>query len=267
MKNKRLTKFISAAVCASVVLTAGSTTLAAQRKNNLDSSLNSEKNVTSSNLANEKTGPRKGAGKCGRLRSILTEMVKEGTLTQKEADKITAYKKEKEKSIQEEMEKVKNMTEEERKVYFTNKKTEGQNLLSELVSKGIITQAKADLIKAKMEQRAQEMKTARLNEIKSQLKTLVTKGTINQAQADKVLDYMNQVQGKVRIEKGKLDETEKDKIRNMTEEERKAYFEKIRGEKGSFLKELVDNGTLTQEQVNEISKVIRHQTGKGIKGK
>jgi polyhydroxyalkanoate synthesis regulator phasin len=113
----------------------------------------------------------------------------------------------------------------------------------------------------------QEMKSAKLNEMKSQLNTLVNKGTINQTQADKVIEYMNQSMGKSKIENGNIDVAEKNKIKSMTKEERKAYFEKMRGEKGNFLKELVDNGTLTQEQADAVRNSISHQQGKGLKGK
>ena len=258
MDGKRLTKFISGAVVVSVILTTGITTLAAQRNGN---------NVVAISQTSEGKGPCKVGTKGRNFKSILTEMVKDGTLTQSEVDKITALQKEKQESMKAEMDKIKNMTAEEKENYLNTKKVEHQDFLTELVSKGIITPAKAEAIKAKMEQKNQEMKTARLNEVKSQLGTLVKKGTIDQGQADKVIEYMNQMKEKVKIEKGSIPQTEKDKIKNMTEQERKAYFEKVRGEKGNFLKELVDNGTLTQEQANAVREIIRPQHGKGVKGK
>lgn len=267
MKGKKLTKFISGAVVASVVLATSFTTFAAQRNNNLGTALNKVKNIVNANGANEGMGPCKGFGKGGNFTSFLADMVKDGTLTQSEADKITTYQKEKQESMKAEMDKVKKMTVEERKNYLSTKKIEHQDMLTELVSKGIITQAKADAIKTKIQQKNQEMKTARLNEMKSKLGTLVTKGTINQIQADKVIEYMSQRPDKVKIEKGNMDQTEKDKIKSMTEAERKAYFEKIMGERGNFLKELVDNGTLTQDQANAVSESIRPEHGRGMKGK
>lgn len=259
MGSKRLTRFITGAVVAGVVFTTGFTTFAAQKNNTAGK-------VANNTAAAEKTQYDRGFGKGQGLTDILSEMVKDGTLTQSEADKVTAYQKEKQKSMKTEIEKAKKMTEEERKNYFSTKKAAGQDFFAELVSKGIITQAKADAIKARVQLKKQEMKTARLNEIKSQLGTLVTKGTITQTQADKVIEYLNQNAGsKCRIGKSKISDADKEKINNMTEEERKAYFEKIKGEKGSFLKELVDNGTLTQEQADEIGKVI-HPNRRGIKG-
>lgn len=260
MGSKRLTKFITVAVVAGVVFATGFTTFAAQKNDTTGT-------VANNTAAAGKTQYDRGFGKGQGLAGILSEMVKDGTLTQSEADKITAYQREKQKSMKAEIEKVKKMTEEERKSYFSTKKAEDQDFYAELVSKGIINQAKADAIKARVQLKKQEMKTARLNEIKSQLGTLVTKGTISQAQADKVIEYLNQNAGsKCKIGKSKMSDADKEKIKNMTEEERKTYFEKIKGEKGSFLKELVDNGTLTQEQADEISKVIRPQNRRGIKG-
>lgn len=266
MNSKRLTKFISGAVVVSVVLTTGVTTLAAQRSKDNATAWNKLKSVVSTNGTSEGKGPCK-VGKGGNFKSILDEMVKEGTLTQSEADKITTYQKSKQESMKAEMDKVKKMTDEERKNYLGTKRTERINFLTELVNNGIITQAKADALKAKIEQKRLEMKAARINEMKSQLNTLVTKGTINQTQADKIIEYMSQVKEKVIIEKGNITQIEKDKLKNMTEQERKAYFEKMKGEKGNFLKELVDNGTLTQEQANAVRDSIFPGHGKGIKGK
>jgi polyhydroxyalkanoate synthesis regulator phasin len=267
MNGKRLVKFVSGAVVISTVLATGFTALAAQRSGTNNTAWDKVKSIVGINESNAGKGPCKGIGKGGNLTSILAGMVKDGTLTQSEADKITTYQKTKQESMKAEMDKVEKMTVEERKSYLSSKKTDGQGLLTELVSKGIVTQAKADAIKAKMQQKSLEMKTARLNEMKSQLGTLVTKGTINQAQADKVIDYMSQMNGKAKIEKGNMTQAEKDKVKNMTEEERKAYFDKVKGNKGNFLKELVDNGTLTQDQSNAISEIIRPQHGRGTKGK
>lgn len=264
MNSIKIIKFISGAVVASLVLTTGFTSLAAKRG---EASSGASKHVASQSGVNPGKGPCKGVGKGGHLKSILGEMVKDGTLSQSEADKITAYKKEKQETMKAEMDKIKNMTSEERGKYISTKKTEHEDFLVELVDKGIITQTKADAIKIKMEQKRQEMKSAKLKEMKSQINTLVYKGKINQTQADKVIEYMNQNMGKSKIEKSNIDQAEKDKIKNMTNEERKAYFEKMRGEKGCFLKELVDNGTLTQEQADAVRDSIFNQHRKGLKGK
>lgn len=267
MDGKRLTKFISGAVVVSVILTTGITTLAAQKNRSFGTALKNGNNAVATSKTNDGKGHCKVSDKGRNFNSLLAEMVKDGTLTQSEMDKITAFKKEKQESMRAEMDKVKNMTAEERKNYLSTKKTEHQDVLTELVDKGIITQTKADLIKAKIEKKYQEMKSARLNEMKSQIGTLVKKGIINQNQADKVIEYMNQMEEKIKIQKDNVTQTEKDKIKNMTEKERKAYFEKVRGEKGNFLKELVDNETLTQEQANAVRESIRPHHGKGVKGK
>lgn len=262
MGRKKLTKFITGAIVLSVVLASGFTTFAAQKNKNSVVRLNYSKNAAVRAEAKGKRTFSKGEG----LTNILAEMVKDGTLTKSEADKISAYQKEKQKTMKAEMEKVKKMSEEERKNYFNTRKDKGQDLLSELVDNGIITKAKADAIKARVQIKNQEMKAARLNEIKSSLNTLVTKGTINQAQADKVIEYINQRNSNCKIGRSRVDQADKEKIKAMTEEERKAYFEKMKGERGSFLKELVDNGTITQDQANEIGKVIPKHHGKGIRG-
>lgn len=87
--------------------------------------------------------------------------------------------------------------------------------------------------------------------------SLVTAGTITQGQEDKIVEFMNK--------KAEARKTEMEKIKAMTEEERKAYFEANKGkERTDIFKELVDAGILNQSQADAAKKVLPQH--KGIKG-
>jgi|GEM_PF-6001233 len=89
----------------------------------------------------------------GAMKLNTESLVSGGIITQEQADAISAYFEQKQAEKKEEMEKVKSMTDEERKAYFESlkeQKTQKEDLLSELVNAGIITQEQADAIKEQM---------------------------------------------------------------------------------------------------------------------
>lgn len=86
-------------------------------------------------------------------------------------------------------------------------------------------------------------------------KDLVEQGIITQETADKLTSFMD--------EKDAERKTEMEKLQNMTEEERKAYLENKKSSetdtKSDFWSEAVDEGILTQEQVDSIKAYIEKQ--------
>lgn len=105
-----------------------------------------------------------------------------------------------------------------------------RDLFADLVSKGILTQVKADALKANFDtQRVAEM----TQNLETDLKTFVTDKTITQDQADKVKATL---------------------IANMPKERPTADTAKT--EPVNPLKVLVDNGTITQGQADKLSSVL-----------
>ncbi|MBE6066450.1 MAG: hypothetical protein E7211_01960 [Clostridium lundense] len=186
------------------------------------------------------------------IKTKLDSFVKAGTITQAQEDKIIEFVNGKNEEKKVEMEKVKKMTEEQRKVYFeTNKSKEKTNLFDELVSKGIINQSQADKLKASLPEKkglGKGMEHGRkLNAegLKTTLDTLVKSGKLTQAKEDKIISFMQ--------DREEARKAEMEKVKNMAEDERKAYFESQKDtERIDMFKELVDNGTLTQTDVDAI---------------
>ncbi|MHC1684701.1 MAG: hypothetical protein AB6733_17450 [Clostridiaceae bacterium] len=192
-------------------------------------------------------------GHKGRFNLDLTKFVEDGTISKEQADKINALLEQKKAEKRAEMEKVKSMTEEEKKAYFeqkkaTNKKSE---FFSELVSSGVITQAQADKIHTSLKESAAK-KGCKFDVAKTQeqLKTQVDNGTITQEQSDKIITFLNK---KIEERKALLE-----KFKNMSEEEKKSYFEanKDKFKHTDLLAELVSSNTITQEQADALSKVL-----------
>ncbi len=80
---------------------------------------------------------------------------------------------------------------------------------------------------------------------------LVNDNVISRETGDKLLAYLSQ--------KREAHKAEREKLKSMTEEERKAYFEeqKAKREADGPFAELVKNGTLTKEQAGAIAKALR----------
>jgi hypothetical protein len=83
-------------------------------------------------------------------------------------------------------------------------------------------------------------------DIESNLKALVSAGTITQEESDKILALSK--------EEAAARQAEMDKVKNMTAEERKAYFEAAKdnstGRKGDIFAQAVAKGILTQEKAD-----------------
>lgn len=134
------------------------------------------------------------------------------------------------------------------------------DIISELIEKGIISGEQVDkikeYIKQKIEQKRQENRQQRQQRMERVLRELVEKGTITEDKKDKILAYFNEkVAERLR---------ERERIKSMTEEERKAYFEEKKSfmcesSKYSIIRELIGKGILTDDEVKAILQALRSQ--------
>ncbi|SHM72808.1 hypothetical protein SAMN05660826_01794 [Caldanaerovirga acetigignens] len=132
-----------------------------------------------------------------------------------------------------------------------------EDILSELAEKGIISSEQVEKVKEyveqKMEQERQQIQQQRRQQIEEALQKLVESGTITSEKKDKILAYLD--------EKEAQRQQEMEKIKNMTEEERKAYFEEKKSSlqkrsKYFMLQELVDKGILTEDEAKAVMQAI-----------
>lgn len=179
------------------------------------------------------------------IENELKTLVSTGVITQDESDKLLAFSKQEAEARKAEMDKVKNMSEDERKAYFDSMKDKKpemrEDIFTKAVSNNILTQEKADAVKAKLKETHDAERVAKMTE---SLKVVVTAGTITQEQADKVIAYMNTMEAN-RPAPGTKKEDMKDK------------------EKKNPLAKLVEDGTLTQDQLDAICKALPMGGGHG----
>lgn len=111
----------------------------------------------------------------------------------------------------------------------------------------------------KKTQEAKMHKKNSTDNIKPKLDKLVTAKTITQAQEDSILSAMKQEKAEKKAEM--------DKVKNLPEADRKAYFEnKKTTEKGNFLDKLITDGTLTGDQATAVKNVLHKGSGRKENG-
>jgi hypothetical protein len=245
MKNKSLmTKVITGTVAAglifssSIIALAKSSNTGATHKNGLTQKM--DKQEGSKNVMNAAT-----------MKTQLDKLVTAGTITTDEETKIIDFINQKDTERKAEMAKIKAMTDAERKAYFEqNKGTAKPDLFKQLVDASIITQAKADAIKAALPSpKHNEKKADGTNFMKAELDKLVTAGTITADEETKITDFMTQ--------KATERKAEMDKVKAMTDTERKAYFEQNKGTaKPDLFKQLVDASIITQAKADAIKAAL-----------
>jgi hypothetical protein len=185
-------KILTSLVIGAVLLSTGSAVFAAETSTGAANSRPSS--VEKVKRGGDKYFSARGLAK-GNLENNLKALVSSGIITQEESDKLLALSNEEAAARQTEKDKVKNMTEAERKAYFEAKKEQPREEKSDIftlaVSKGIITQAKADSVRTKLKETRTAEKKAKLTE---SLNSLVSSGTISKEQSDKIISYVRSLE-------------------------------------------------------------------------
>ena len=177
-------------------------------------------------ISEANAAPAKGDGK-QYFEEAVIKLMEEGKLTEQKAEKILEYKKKR--------------MEEHKKAKVDQKQYKRGSLLRDMVEAGIITEPDAQLIRSKL----REMKEARLH---GGLQGLVDRGVLTGNDIDNIRTYML----KIRKER----ELQLEKLRTMTPEERKQFYENSKKDRKDILTRMVEEKVITAEQAKEIKKAI-----------
>jgi len=205
----------------------------------------------------EKLHEKKASEKQERMQSMLDDLIEKGTITEDDASEILDFVTEKTAERKAEFQKTKDMTEEERKTYFEENKPKKGNLAEDLIDEGIITQEQADEITKLLPKQGKHLggrkdfdgdHTQRQEIMTEVLDKIVEDGTLSQEKADKILNFIN--------EKEEERKAEFEKTKDMTREERKAYFKENKPQRSNLLDALVEEGIITQDEADELSSIF-----------
>jgi len=242
MKNKYLKiKILSGMLCVGLTFSGASLSFAATS----DNASAQDEVVTSLNFknsANKKAAKVHRAEMKATLQIVIKESVTSKIITQTEGDKVLEYVN---------VRSVKNRID-----HKNNKKGKCDGpkggLYNDLVTDGILTKEKSDVLREKMHVKVEEIRTL---ELKKSLNVLVVKKVLTVDQCKKVQEVI--------IAKNVQKKEIYKKMRGMSEKDREDYIKKMDGTKVSPMKVLIDNGTITKEQEIEIQKVLPHHNHGG----
>ncbi|MCT4508727.1 MAG: hypothetical protein N4A48_08190 [Tepidibacter sp.] len=179
------------------------------------------------------------------IKKDINTLVEKGILTQEEADKLKDSKEQKRAKMQEA---TKDMTKQEKFEYMKENKPQNKgSIFAELVEKGLLTQERVDEIRDNIHQMKFELNKQRREE---RLNKLVEDGIITQAEADKWMEFS--------YKKAEERKVEMEKLKDMTQEERKEYFKENHKEKGERLKELVEAEVISQDAADKIKETHKN---------
>lgn len=249
-QKKRANRWLVAALAGFFLMASGGFALAAS----------SDTADTSSNPIKAFCGRMMGkadpAQRSAELQNIVDKLVADNVLNQQQADELVSYLKTQTEKRLADREEMKDLTPEQRQAQRQEQRAP-QGFLDQAVADQIITQEQAQAIDDALRQQQQESRETALQD---RLAEFVTKGVISQSQADAVKAALQSQQQER--------QAEMDKVRDMTPAERQNYMQQNRPQKQQPLQELVQNGTLTQEQANQICPAPQGQgQGNAFKGK
>lgn len=250
MKSSKVSlkaKILCGVLAGGVILSAGSSAFAASE--NASNSTENSKIEYKVPMDRSKFHEERMAEMNTILQEVLKEAVGSKKITQEESNKIKAYKDKKDQQREE------NKSSKDKGI---GKEGKG-GFWADLVSDGILTQEKADILREKIHEKNQALREANL---KQNLSKLVGNKTLTQDQADKIAAAI-----KAENDARKADF---EKTKNMTEEERHKYMESRKDSYKDPIKTLVDNGTITEAQGKEVRKILpghkNKHNGPGVKG-
>lgn len=243
MKKESMKKMVSTVVIGCMVITAGLGVYAYTDESNTNREANNF-GARPQMMAREDRG--NGQEK---LEELLDTLVTQGSLSEDKADSILAYAEEKHL---------------ERQSQFNGKRGMGRNseamkqgpkqgIVEDLEQDGIITSEEATVIRDKNDEIRLVEKNARLDE---HLAQLVEEGAISSDQVEGVKTFMQ--------EKDSERILDIENTKDMTVEERKAYFDEKR-DSIDCLGEMVEAGVITQEQADNLAEQ-RHFMPRGKMG-
>lgn len=238
MKNLSLRmKVLSGVLCAGLTFSGTNITFAAVKPEG-----NAKVNFVTSMKATapmdkEKVEDSAQTKRADTFEDLIKESVEAKDITRDEGDKVLKYVAEKVEKKCGDNEKC--------------KKERGDHgkggLFNELVTEGILTKEKSEVLRDKMHAKGVKIKT---EELQKGLTTLVDNKVLTIEQKSKVEEAI--------MAKYAQRKEEFKKMRTMNEKEREDHMKKIRDTEVDPMKELVEKGTITKDQMKEIKKVLHH---------
>jgi lipase chaperone LimK len=178
----------------------------------------------------------------------LNKLVKDGVISEEQQSKLVSFFKEKGKEMKADMEKMKGMSQEERKAHFKEMRDKHPDFIGEIKNAAGLSDEQSKAVADALRPKHQHRPMMNPEQLTENLSKLVTAGTINQDQADSVVSFFKDKAAKCK--------EEMDKVHEMSQEERKAYFEQQHKTHGNIINELKSAASLTDDQAKAIADAL-----------
>jgi hypothetical protein len=226
-------KILSATLCTGLALSSTSVSFAEARQSG---SLN-EVVATSMNFKDTVDKEKAEIGRSAEMKDTLEIVIKEGvlsnTITKDEGKKVLEFVATKSDKRSSEDKDCKNC------------KHEKGGLFSDLVDAKILTQDKSDALKHRMYLKKTEIRSEQLQK---DLNILVKTKILTPEQKEKVKKAITENDAKRKENYNKMN--------GMTKKQIKAHIKEMKKKKINPMKALIENGTITKEQDQEIQKIL-----------
>lgn len=187
------------------------------------------------------------------MTDALTQLVSAGTITQDQADKLTSFFQAKDNERRAEFEKVKAMSEVDRRTYFQQKKGTRPDFIGDIKTAAGLSDDQAKAVADAMRPPRPAGPEKGFPDLKNKVTQLVQGGTITQKQSDKIQQFFA---AKAEERKAEFEQT-----KNMTPEERHAYFEQKASDRPDMVKDLKKAAGLSDEQAKKVADALRPPHG------
>jgi len=187
------------------------------------------------------------------MTDALTKLVSAGTITQDQADKLVSFFQAKDDERRAEFEKVKAMSEADRRTYFQQKKGTRPHFIGDIKTAAGLSDDQAKAVADAMRPPRPAGPEQGFPGLKDKVAQLVKDGTITQKQSDKIQQFF--------AAKAEERKTEFEKTKDMTPEERHAYFEQKAPGRPDMAKDLKKAAGLSDDQAKKVADALRPPHG------
>lgn len=187
------------------------------------------------------------------LTGALTRLVNAGTITQDQADKLTSFFQTKDSERRAEFAKVKAMSEADRRTYFQQKKGTRPDFIGDIKTVAGLSDDQAKTVADALRPPRPAGPEKGFPNLQNKITQLVKDGTITQKQSDKIQQFFA---AKAEERKAEFEQT-----KDMTPEERHAYFEQKAPGRPDMAKDLKKAAGLSDEQAKKVADALRPPHG------
>lgn len=181
---------------------------------------------------------------------IFEKLVEAGIVPQEKADAMKTYMETHAQERKATFESLKGLSQEARKAYLEAHKGERADLYDQMVKSGVLSEAESTKIKTYLEENKEFGPKGKRDgkHFETVLGKLVTEGKLKETSIKTIQEYMK-TQGDAR-------KAEMEKIKDLSAEEKKAFFESNKKERVDIFEKMAEEGVISADEAKIIKEAM-----------